>query len=66
MKLLLDTHIWIWYLLGDLHLSENLQKVISDEINELWLSPISIWETLLLTEKGRLNPKANSRTMDSK
>jgi PIN domain nuclease of toxin-antitoxin system len=54
MKLLLDTHIWIWYLLGDLHLSENLQQVISDEINELWLSPISIWETLLLAEKGRL------------
>ncbi|MBE9050217.1 type II toxin-antitoxin system VapC family toxin [Nostocales cyanobacterium LEGE 11386] len=54
MKLLLDTHIWIWYLLGDLHLSENLQKAISDEINELWLSPISIWETLLLAEKGRL------------
>lgn len=54
MKLLLDTHIWIWYLLGDTRLSENIQKAISDEINELWLSPISIWETLLLAEKGRL------------
>ncbi|BAY94823.1 MULTISPECIES: type II toxin-antitoxin system VapC family toxin [unclassified Tolypothrix] len=54
MKLLLDTHIWIWYLLGNLNLSDNLQKAISDERNELWLSPISIWETLLLAEKGRL------------
>ncbi|HYW20842.1 MAG TPA: type II toxin-antitoxin system VapC family toxin [Nodularia sp. (in: cyanobacteria)] len=54
MKLLLDTHIWIWYLLGDTRISENIQKAISDEINELWLSPISIWETLLLAEKGRL------------
>jgi PIN domain nuclease of toxin-antitoxin system len=54
MKLLLDTHIWIWYLLGDTRLSENIQTAISDEINELWLSPISIWETLLLAEKGRI------------
>ncbi len=54
MKLLLDTHIWIWYLLEDSHLSDNLQQVIRNETNELWLSPISIWETLLLAEKGRL------------
>lgn len=54
MKLLLDTHIWIWYLLGNPRLSETLQKTISEETDELWLSPISIWETLLLAEKGRL------------
>jgi PIN domain nuclease of toxin-antitoxin system len=59
MKLLLDTHIWIWYLLGDIRISENIQKAISNEINELWLSPISIWETLLLAEKGRLILKPN-------
>jgi PIN domain nuclease of toxin-antitoxin system len=54
MRLLLDTHIWIWYLLGDSRLSTILQQVISDDTNELWLSPISLWETLLLAEKGRL------------
>lgn len=54
MKLLLDTHIWIWYLLGNPRLSETLQEAISEETNELWLSPISIWEALLLAEKGRL------------
>jgi PIN domain nuclease of toxin-antitoxin system len=54
MKLLLDTHIWIWYLLGNPRLSETLQKAISEGTNEPWLSPISIWETLLLAEKGRL------------
>lgn len=54
MKLLLDTHIWIWYLLGDSRLSTILQQIISDDTNELWLSPISLWETLLLAEKGRL------------
>jgi PIN domain nuclease of toxin-antitoxin system len=35
MKLLLDTHIWIWYLSGNPHLSENLQSVISEETTEL-------------------------------
>jgi PIN domain nuclease of toxin-antitoxin system len=54
MKLLLDTHIWICYLLGNPRLSETLQKAIADETNELWPSPISIWETLLLAEKGRI------------
>ena len=45
MKLLLDTHIWIWYLLGDSRLSTTLAKAIADEKNEIWLSPISLWET---------------------
>ena len=45
MKLLLDTHIWLWYLLGDSRLSNHLQNVIDDQNNSLWLSPISIWET---------------------
>jgi PIN domain nuclease of toxin-antitoxin system len=54
MKLLLDTHIWVWYLLGNSRLSETLKQAIANETNELWLSPISIWETLLLAEKGRI------------
>jgi PIN domain nuclease of toxin-antitoxin system len=48
MKLLLDTHIWLWYLLGDSRLSLQLQTAIADPNTELWLSPISIWETLIL------------------
>jgi PIN domain nuclease of toxin-antitoxin system len=67
MKLLLDTHIWIWYILGNPRLSETLQQAISNQINELWLSPISIWETLLLAEKGRiiLEPTAKQWVQNS-
>jgi PIN domain nuclease of toxin-antitoxin system len=54
LKLLLDTHIWLWYLLGNEQLSSNLQKIIASESNQLWLSPISVWEILILAEKGRL------------
>ena len=31
-----------------------MAQAIADEKNELWLSPISLWETHLLAEKGRL------------
>ncbi|MCX5980886.1 MAG: PIN domain-containing protein [Nostocales cyanobacterium LacPavin_0920_SED1_MAG_38_18] len=55
MKLLLDTHIWLWYLLGNERLSTQLQTTIPAATTELWLSPISIWETLLLAEKGRIS-----------
>jgi PIN domain nuclease of toxin-antitoxin system len=60
VKLLLDTHIWLWYLLGDERLSSQLQTIVSAETTEIWLSPISIWETLLLVEKGRLSLQPNA------
>lgn len=54
MKILLDTHIWLWYLFGSNKLSNDLQTAISNPQNELWLSPISLWETLILAEKGKI------------
>lgn len=60
MKLLLDTHIWLWYLLGDKRLSNQLKTTIAEEKTELWLSPISIWETLVLAEKGRISLQPNA------
>ena len=55
MKLLLDTHIWLWYLLGNDRLSVELKAVIADPLTELLLSPISIWETIILAEKERIS-----------
>ena len=54
MKILLDTHIWLWYLLGSPKLSPTLQIEIRNSSNELWLSPISVWETLMLAEKRKI------------
>jgi PIN domain nuclease of toxin-antitoxin system len=54
MKLLLDTHIWLWSL-GEPHrLSKRVAKELDDRQNELWLSPISIWEAFLLFRKKRI------------
>lgn len=54
MKLLLDTHIWIWSLFAPDKLTGTVAGHLDSPDNELWLSPISVWETLLLVERGRL------------
>lgn len=43
MKLLLDTHIFLWSLLDPDHLNPRVAAVLEDEANELWLSPMVIW-----------------------
>ena len=54
MRLLLDTHIWLWGLLEPERLQPVAAAGLEDPANELWLSPVSVWETLLLAERGRL------------
>jgi PIN domain nuclease of toxin-antitoxin system len=54
MRLLLDTHIWLWSLLEARRLSPRIQQELTDPRNEVWLSPISIWEIMVLSRKGRL------------
>ena len=61
MKLLLDTHIWIWSLVDPKQLTKPVERAIRSIKNELWLSPISIWETLLLIEAKRLRVKGDAR-----
>jgi PIN domain nuclease of toxin-antitoxin system len=55
MKLLLDTHIWIWSVLEPHRLNRRVAKALDDAQNQLWLSPISIWEAMLLHRKGRFH-----------
>lgn len=54
MKLLLDTHIWLWSVGEPEKLAERLRRVLSSGENELWLSPISVWEALVLYVKRRI------------
>ena len=54
MRLLLDTHIWIWSLLEPAKLSRRVRAELETPDNELWLSPISVWELLILIEKERV------------
>lgn len=54
MRLLLDTHIWLWSALEPARLSRRVSRAMTDPKNELWLSPMSVWETLVLARKKRL------------
>ena len=54
MKLLLDTHIWLWSALDSQRLSGRVAKELAKEENELWLSAISVWELSVLERKGRI------------
>ena len=54
MNLLLDTHILVWGLLDSSRLSPQVANQLSDPEAQRWLSPITVWEVLLLYEKGRI------------
>lgn len=54
MKLLLDTHIWIWSILDQSRLRPRVLRALQNPANELWLSPISVWEAMALLRKGRI------------
>ncbi|MGD9188730.1 MAG: type II toxin-antitoxin system VapC family toxin [Desulfobacteraceae bacterium] len=53
-KYLLDTHIFLWSLLDPSCLSEDVANELDNPANELWLSPITTWEVVILSEKGRI------------
>ena len=54
MKLLLDTHIFLWYISGDYHLPKELKDIIQDSVNEVYLSVVSLWESIVKYRLGKL------------
>jgi PIN domain nuclease of toxin-antitoxin system len=59
LKLLLDTHVILWSAAEPEKLPSKIAEELEKELNELWFSPISVWEILLLAEKGRVVIKAD-------
>jgi len=56
VKVLLDTHVWIWSNLDPRRLGRRITRVLEDARAEHWLSPISVWEFIDLSRKGRFRP----------
>jgi PIN domain nuclease of toxin-antitoxin system len=54
VKLLLDTHVWLWSHAEPQRLSTRVAAALAQGGNELWLSPVSVWEFLLLADRGRV------------
>ena len=59
MRILLDTHIWLWSIYEPSRIGTRLRRELNNPENELWLSPISTWEALILQDKGRLQLEEN-------
>lgn len=54
MKLLLDTHIFIWWADQPERLSRAMLSALEDEANELLLSVASVWEMQIKIQLGKL------------
>ncbi|MGK7880832.1 MAG: type II toxin-antitoxin system VapC family toxin [Crocosphaera sp.] len=54
MKILLDTHIFLWFISGDNRLSIDIRNCIRDSDNEVYLSVVSIWEYIVKYQLGKL------------
>ena len=54
MRLLLDTHTFIWYVTNNSKLSSTAQKLINEGSNEVLLSVASIWEMAIKHSIGKL------------
>lgn len=64
MNLLLDTHIWLWSLLEPERLSRRVARTLRNTENHCWLSPISVWEALMLLGKKRITITGGAETIE--
>lgn len=67
MKILLDTHIWLWMNLAVERLSETARAQLKDPENDLYLSAASAWEIGIKIAAGKLElPEAPERYLPSR
>ncbi|WP_414580823.1 type II toxin-antitoxin system VapC family toxin [Scytonema sp. PCC 10023] len=55
MRLLINTHIFLWYILDIQKLSPTVRALIDDEDNKILLSTASVWEMAIKQSTGKLN-----------
>ena len=53
MRLLLDTHTFLWFLLDDPRLSTTAGKLIDDPANDIKVSPATYWEIAIKISLGK-------------
>jgi len=60
MDLLLDTHVFLWYISGDARLSSARAAAIRDPSNAIFLSSVALWEVVVKQELGKLQLPASA------
>lgn len=63
MKILLDTHAFIWFDSGDPKLSAKASQLILDTNNTVLLSVVSIWEMMIKVMAGKLTLREKVETL---
>jgi PIN domain nuclease of toxin-antitoxin system len=59
MNLLIDTHILLWYIIGDKRVSPEIQSFIENDSNIIFLSNASLWEIAIKVSIGKLKLKVS-------
>jgi PIN domain nuclease of toxin-antitoxin system len=54
MRLLLDTHVFLWFISADAQLPAVWRDRIRDPRNEVFLSVVSVWEAMVKYALGKL------------
>ncbi len=62
MRLLLDTHVWLWMLSGEERLSTESRTILADPENELFLSAAAVWEIAIKHAAGKLRYSGSPAT----
>ena len=61
MKLLLDTHVFVWAMTDTRRISGHIQRMLSNPRNDIYVSAVSIMEIAVKRTGGRRNaPKISS------
>ena len=63
MKLLLDTHLLLWAAGNPERLSKEAEALLTDQDNELFFSPASIWEIVIKNGLGRADFQVDVRVL---
>jgi len=58
LKILLDTHTFLWFITNDENLSPVARKIIEDPDSDRLLSIASLWEIAIKSSLGKLKLKA--------
>lgn len=55
MKYLLDTHVFLWWVLDEPQISPTCRRIISDGANTIYFSAASAWEIAIKAQIGKLH-----------
>ena len=59
MRLMLDTHTFLWFVLDDPQLSASAKTLIEDPVSDVLISPASFWEIAIKVRLGKLDLRSS-------